>query len=213
MLVITRSFPPHCRQVSMSMAKTEPLQYGNPCVHDESTATRIGQRFDKTIQERLAVLIIDADARLDNYRNLDRRLHRRKTLGDQLRPLHQTGAELAALNTIAGTAYVDIDFIVAAIGCCQRRSGHHYRFTAAQLDDDRVFARVERQQSIGITVPNRCCSHHLGVQLGIRRQEPKEVPAMPVCPIHHRGDGHRREIAGFVHRLCQTEPGPAHRSA
>ncbi len=51
-----------------------------------------------------------------------------------------------------------------------------------------MFGRVEPKQPLAVTVQHRLGGHHLGVQEGAPREEPQEIAAVAVGPLHHRGD-------------------------
>ena len=64
---------------------------------------------------------------------------------------------------------------------------------AAQLQRHRVFFGMEAQVALHIAVDQCARGHHLGVEQGVAAQQPVQVAAMAVGPVHHRGNGH------FVH--------------
>lgn len=51
-----------------------------------------------------------------------------------------------------------------------------------------MFRRIEAQQPLAVAMQHGAGGHHLGVEQGRTRQQTVEVPAMPVGPVHHRGD-------------------------
>ena len=56
----------------------------------------------------------------------------------------------------------------------------------AQLQGHRVLFGVESQKAIGIAMDDGAGGNHLRVQQGRGCQQPVEVAAMPVGPVHHR---------------------------
>ena len=46
-----------------------------------------------------------------------------------------------------------------------------------------------REQPLTVTMDDRARGHHLGIKPRAARQQAMEDAAMPVSPIHHRGDG------------------------
>ena len=59
---------------------------------------------------------------------------------------------------------------------------------AAELQRDRVLARRIAEQPLAVAVDDRLGGDHLGVEQRAPRQQTMEDAAMPVRPVHHRGD-------------------------
>ena len=74
-----------------------------------------------------------------------RRPHGCNTVGDETRPQHQAGAKDSRVHTVAGTAAVEIDFIVTGGRVDPRGFGQGRRLAPAQLQGDRALFRVEAQ--------------------------------------------------------------------
>ena len=51
-----------------------------------------------------------------------------------------------------------------------------------------MLVRIVRQQPRARAVQHRAGGDHLGVDQGAAREQAMEEPAVPVGPLHHRGD-------------------------
>ena len=158
-------------------------------MHNELAATGRTHGINEALEKLVAVFIVDADARLDRDRYVDVRKHDLHAVGNRIRIGHQAGTKLAALHPVAGTADIDVDLIVAEFGATPGRLDHQVRITAAQLQCKRVFGRIVNQHCFVIAMMNRCRGNHLRVQHCARAQQPHEVTAVTVRPVHHRRDG------------------------
>ena len=69
-----------------------------------------------------------------------------------------------------------------------RARGQRARVGAAELQRHRMLGRIETQQPCPIAVQHRAGRQHFGVKQRPARQQPMEKPAVPVGPLHHRGD-------------------------
>lgn len=184
---------------------------------DQPVDARRHHGVGQGVERRLGVLIVDADPALHRHRHGDRRLHGGDAVTHQGRLAHQAGAEAALLHPVRGAADIQIDLVVAEIRGDAGGLRQLPRVRAAELDRHRVLHRREAEQPFARPVQHRAGGHHLGVEAGARRQRPVERPAVPVRPVHHRGDGEApsAEIYRFFrcgnHLLslsCCTSPGP-----
>ena len=105
-----------------------------------------------------------------------------------LRLGHEAGAEAPPLNALRRAATVEVDLVIAEVGADRGSAGELGRLTAAQLQRHRMLALVEGEVASPVAVEDRPAVHHLGVEQGGRCQQPVEVAAVPVTPIHHRCD-------------------------
>ena len=110
---------------------------------DERRRARRLHRLRRRRTGLARLLLVDADAALDRHRNVDGRRHRRDAFGDQARLAHQAGAEPAALHPVGRAAAIEIDLVIAELGADPRRLGEPRRIGAAELQRDRMLARVE----------------------------------------------------------------------
>ena len=153
---------------------------------------RIGAGGDdaarKFIQRRFRVLVVDADPALHRDGNADRPLHGLNAIGDQSGLGHQAGAETAVLHPIRRTADIEVDFVVAEI-LADLRCGREIAWArAAELQRDGMFAGIETEQPLAIAVKDGAGRQHLRVKPPAPRHQPVEDAAMPVGPVHHRGN-------------------------
>ena len=125
----------------------------------------------------------------DRDGNAHRALHGGDALGDQLRLRHQAGAEAAVLHPVRRTADIEIDFVVAEILADFRRRREIARIRAAELQRHRMFAGIEAEQPRAVAMNDGAGRQHLRVEPRTPRHQTMEDAAMPVGPVHHRGDG------------------------
>jgi len=175
-------------------------------MHDERVAAGATYLVDERRQTRVVVLLVHADAALHRHRNPERRdrgAHRGNAVTHQHGFAHQARAEATGLHAIGRAAAVEIDRVVTALRADPRRLRQEVRLGAAELQHDRMLGRIEPEQPLPIAMDRRLRGHHLGVQHGMRGQKPVEVPAMPVGPVHHRGNRktQRRLIARFFAQI------------
>ncbi len=166
----------------------QPLEPGLARMHDKRRATGGGDTIDEALKVGLLVLIIDADAALDGDGRRLARPHRGDAGRDEFGLRHQAGAEAAFLNAIGRTADVEIDFVVAEIRRDACRLGELARIGAAELQRDRVLFGREAEEPRPVAMNDGVGCHHLSIKKSMPRQLAVEDAAMPVRPIHHRGD-------------------------
>ena len=118
-----------------------------------------------------------------------RALHRRDAIGDQCRLRHQAGAEAAVLHPVRRTADIEVDLVIAEILADLRGGREIARIGAAELQRDRMFARIEAEQPLAVAMDDGAGRQHLRVKPRMPRHQAMEDAAMPVGPVHHRGDG------------------------
>ena len=169
-------------------------------VHDEDAAAGAGDRIDKALQVGLAVLLVDADAAFDGHGHGDALLHGGDACGDQLGLRHEAGAEATLLHAVGWAADVEIDLGVAEAftdggGFCERG-----RIAAAELQGDGIVAGRVGEQARAVAVQDGGRRDQLGVEQRVARHEAVEGAAMPIRPIHHRGDAKSMtfRLHGFV---------------
>ena len=72
---------------------------------------------------------------------VDRRLHRRDAVGDEVGRLHQAGAERARLHAVGRAADIEVDLVIAEALADARRLGELCRVRAAELQRHRMLRR------------------------------------------------------------------------
>jgi hypothetical protein len=176
----------------------EPLQPRLARVHDQRIRARGDDGVGEALQERVAVAVVDADARLHRHRHIDRCLHPVDTRGHCLGLGHQTSAEGPRSDAVAGAAHVDVDLVIAPRRTESSRLGHHLGLAATDLQRHRMLERIEREQALGIAAKQRLRGDHLGVQQRAPGYQAHQVPLVPVGAVHH---GRHAERAIERHHL------------
>src|SRR6056297_2154060 len=97
----------------------------------------------------------------------------------------------------------------ARLGPEPRRRGQLGRIGATTLQGDRVFFWVVVQQVQRLPPHQRRRGHHLGVKQRLTADEPVQIPAMTVGPIHHRRDGQARGLGDCVQGQWAISSAPA----
>ena len=59
---------------------------------------------------------------------------------------------------------------------------------AAELQGERMLGGIEVEMVRHVAVRERRRGDHLGVEPRVPRDQAQEVPAVPVRPVHHRGN-------------------------
>jgi hypothetical protein len=166
---------------------------------------RIDARFLHDAREFVEVLLPivlgDADAAFDGDRNLHARLHGRDTIGDEARLRHETSAKTALLHAIRGTADVEINLVVAEIGCDLRAVRKLPGRAAAELKRNRMLRRIVGKKPRAVAVDDRRCRDHFRIDARTAREQAMEEPAMPIGPFHHRSDA--EQVRVIVHVRIQ----------
>ena len=164
------------------------LQPGLSGMDDDVIHPCSGHRVDEGGQHNFGVLLIHPDPALYRDRHVRRVLHRRHTFGHQRRPFHQHRAKTTRLHPVGRTSHVQIDLIIAPSTCNPHRLGQFRRFRPTQLQGQRMLLVREIQQPRRLPMYNRRRRHHLGIKHRPPSHQPMEIAAMPVRPIHHRGN-------------------------
>ena len=173
-------------------------------MHDDRAAAGAGHRLDERAEKAVVVLLVDADPRLDGDRQRHGLAHRAQAFRDQPRLGHQAGAEAGALHAIARAADVEVDLVIA-LGRAERGGARELPgHAAAELQGDRMLRRIEAQQPRARAMQDRPGRDHLGIQQRAPRDQPQEIAAVPIRPVHHRCD---REFVGpgFCHFLISPQ--------
>jgi hypothetical protein len=141
-------------------------------------------------QNRLRILVVDADAALHRDRHRCRRRdHRRRARRDKAGLAHQRRAETARLHPVRGTADIEVDLVKAQIPRDRARRRERLGLRPTELQRQRMLVRMVGKQPIPRPVQDRAGRDHLGIEQRPPREGTVEHPAMPVGPVHHRGDG------------------------
>ena len=181
------------------------LEPGIARMHDEHRATRSGHGAHKVAHKGVALVLVDANAVLDRDGHLHHVHHGFDAVGHQLGLVHEAGAKGTALHPLAGATAVEVDFVIAPLltqACAMRQISW---LAAAQLQGHGVLFGVEAQVARHIAMHQRTRGHHLGVQQGVSAQQPVQVAAMAVGPVHHRGDRHAPGAQGGFHRQLRRQ--------
>jgi hypothetical protein len=76
----------------------------------------------------------------------------------------------------------------------------------AELQRDRMLRGIEVEVARDVAVHQRGGRHHLGVEARVARYPAEEEPAVPVRPVHHRGDAksmrRRAHALDVLHARC-----------
>jgi hypothetical protein len=157
-------------------------------VHVDVVGACANHQVDEPIEAFLGVLVVDADAALHRDGQMRDLAHRTDARRDQFGLRHQARAEAAVLHPVGRTADIEIDFVVTEVLADARRCAERRGIATAELQRHRVFGRIERQQARAIAAQHRAGGKHLGIDQRPAREQAMEVPAVPVGPLHHRGD-------------------------
>ena len=157
-------------------------------MHDEHVATGARDGSDKVAHETVVVAAIEADPVLDRHRQRYRVAHRLHAFRHERRLGHQARAEASGLHALGRTAAVQVDLVVAPALAELRRVRELVWIAAAELQRERMLGRVEVEVVRHVAVRERGCRDHLRIEARAPRDQAEEVPAMPVRPVHHRGN-------------------------
>ncbi len=158
-------------------------------MHDQRIRAGGDHAARQRIERDFRILVVDADPALDRDGNVHRALHRCDALGDQRRLRHQAGAEAAVLHPVRRTADIEIDLVIAEILADLRRGREIARIRAAELQRHRMLAGIETKQPPAVAMNDGAGRQHLRVEPRAPRHQTVEDAAMPVGPVHHRGNG------------------------
>ena len=158
-------------------------------MHDEGAAARARDHVDEAVEAGLCVLVVDADAALDGDRQTGARAHRRDTFADELGLGHEAGAEPPRLHAVRGATDIEVDLVITVVRADPRRGCEFLRIAAAELKRERTLGRREPEHARAVAVEHRVGGDHLGIEEGPLGDEPQEIAAVAVGPLHHRRDG------------------------
>jgi hypothetical protein len=158
-------------------------------VHHKRIAASRRDGVDEVQERDVVFLLVHSEPALHRHWNRHLRPHRRDALGHQRRLAHQARTKTPRLHPIGRTPHIEIDFVETFVLRDARRLRQHRRLTAPQLQGQRLLVRRVPEQAVPIPMQYRICMHHLGVKPRLGCQQPMEIAAMPVGPIHHRSDG------------------------
>ena len=158
-------------------------------MHDEGAAASLDHLPGKVCQQLVGILVVDADAGLHRHRNAHRVLHGRHRGCHQVRLGHEAGPKARPLHPVAGAADVEVDLVIARRRPGPRRHRQLLRHRTAQLQGDGVFGLMKGEKAISVAMDDGATGHHLAIEQRPARDQPQEIAAMPVGPIHHGGDG------------------------
>jgi hypothetical protein len=167
----------------------ETLEPGLARVNDQRGAACARDRGRKAFEPFLLILFVDADAAFDGDRNRHGGTHRGQTFADAAGLGHETGAEATFLHAIGGTAAVEIDLTIAKVLADAGGECEFGGIGAAKLQGDRLLQGREGQKLFPAAELDCGRGHHLGIEQRPTRDGAVEGTAVPVRPVHHRGDG------------------------
>ena len=179
-------------------------------MHDKHRAARRMHRADEVAHKAITLVLVDANAVLHGDRHLHRIHHGLDAIGDVLGLLHQAGPKSTALHPVTGAAAVQVDFVIPPLRAQLRTAGQGGRIVATELQRHRMLFGVKAQMPLGAAVDDGAGIHHLGVQQHMATQQPVQVAAMAVRPVHHRRNGHTPgtvrggDLGGFQRCVYQT---------
>lgn len=99
---------------------------------------------------------------------------------------HEGRAKAAcAGDAVAGTAAVEVDFVVAIAGGYSRRRAELRRVRTAKLKDERALLGREPKEAIRLrAVDERRVDDHLCPEPGAAAEEARELAEVDVSPVH-----------------------------
>ena len=168
------------------LLRRQALQPGVARMHDEHAAARCRDRVDEMQETIPIVVVVHAEPALHRHRHVAGRDHRRDAVRDERGFAHQAGAEAAGLHAVGRATAIEVDLVEAAFGADARGLREQCRVAAPELQRDRMFDAIHRQQPRAIAMDHRVGVHHLGIEPGVRRERAMEHAAVRVRPIHHR---------------------------
>ncbi len=158
-------------------------------MHDKCVAAGGNDGARQPIERHFRILVVDADPAFHRHRNFHRALHRRDAGCNEVGLRHQAGAEAAVLHPIRRTADIEVDLVIAETLADPRGFSELARIGAAELQRDGMLAGIEAEQPRAVAMDDGGRGQHLRVEPRAPRQQAMEHAAMPVGPVHHRGDG------------------------
>lgn len=158
-------------------------------MHGKTGAARVLHLANEIAQLGVTVPAVDADAVLNRYRDRDGVLHCLNAIRHQGRVGHQDRANHVVLHPVAGAADVEVHLVVAGVLGHAGAGGQVGGDATAQLQGEWMLGLVMAQETFVVAVEDCAGGDHLGVEEGVFGQQAQKVPAVPVSPIHHGGDG------------------------
>ena len=120
---------------------------------------------------------------------------------------HQAGAKPAFLHLFTGATHVQVDLVVAPVGCQLGRFCQEGRIVTTHLQGEGTFDRIKANQPLqpaprlagfglfaGMVQGLR--HHHFGVQEAVPGDLPHQHPEVPIGVVHHRS--HTEAITGLA---------------
>ena len=157
-------------------------------MHDQRACAGRHGTIGKPI-ERFRRLIVHTKPAFDCYGQIDGCTHGVHAFTHQFGLTHQTSAEGAILHAIRRATDVEVDFRKAGVRTKPRDLRQIARLASAELHGERMLCRTECQQASSIAVQERSCRDHLGIKASLSAEDPVKGAAVPIRPVHHRGDG------------------------
>ena len=137
---------------------------------------------------------------LHRHRHRPGRLdHRRGAVGDERRGPHQRRAEAARLHPVGRAADVEVDLVEPHLPPDRRRRRQLRRHRPAELQRQRPLLGMEGEQPLPVAAQHGAGGDHLGIEQRPPREAPVEEAAVPVGPVHHRGDGQADGVDRLSH--------------
>src|SRR5262249_29145705 len=99
------------------------------------------------------------------------------------------GAEASRLDAVRWAADIEIDLVITEVGADPRGLGKLTGIAAAELKSDRMLRGMKAKHAVAVAVEDRLGRHHPSVEKRSPRQQPQEVAAVAVSPLHHRRNG------------------------
>ena len=158
-------------------------------MHDQRIGAGRDHAMRQPVERFFRILVVDADPAFHRDRNFHRALHRRDALGDEIRLRHQACAKTAVLHPVGRTADIEVDLVIAKVLADDGSLREIARLGTAELQRHRMLARIETKQPLSVAMNDGARGQHLRVKPRPPRHQTVEDPAMPVGPVHHRGDG------------------------
>ena len=185
------------------LLRRQAFQPGLARMHDEGLAAGFGDGLDEAAHEHVVLGLVHAEAMLDGHRQPAGAAHLGDRLGHQCGLVHQAGAEAVLLHALGGAAAVEVDLVVAVARADLGALAQLMGIGAAQLQRHRMLALVEAQVAIAAAVEDRVDRDHLGVEQRALGDQAQEVPAVPIGPVHHRGDAEAQgRVSDRGRRAC-----------
>ena len=117
---------------------------------------------------------------------------------------HQAGPKAPLLDLLAGTADVEVDLVVAAVGGDARGFSQQNGIVAPHLQGNGVLDRVEVDQPVPpLAVVEGLGHHHFGVEQAATADLPHQHPEVPIGVVHHRS---HTEAVGPVQQRIGHHP-------